>query len=322
MTIPRSGIVTLFPRPLRRPQEAVSVMERYLALCRVRNLAENTVATYTRHLSGLLGFLEQNDVLLLPNVSLTHLNRYLQWLADGEGNSPRTIAAKQNVVRELFRFAEHEGLVDENPAAEWKAVQFTPADVIAPPVEALKRMIDAIPTGTTEGLRDRAFFRVMLDTALRPSSILLLDIHDPNAVQRNTLDPQTGAVRTWVKGGRTEPNQVGEETLEYLAAWMAVRDRFARYTSPSAIFLSRLGERPTNSNMLQRLKCHAERAGLPKSLNQRMIRHARAGQILDQVGINAAQRKLGHRSRDTTAKVYGTWDKRKALEIVEQQCPL
>ncbi|HPG94803.1 MAG TPA: site-specific integrase, partial [Dokdonella sp.] len=148
---------------------------RYLERIRLRGYATNTLKSYAATLTALAEWLAARDVSLLALISERMVDGWLDHLARA-GNSTRSQAQKLATLRGLVTYAIREGWIGHDPTTNVR-LKFRAARVIAPELDRLLAVIEAIPQRTAVDLRDRAMLRVCLDAALRVSEVAGLDIH-------------------------------------------------------------------------------------------------------------------------------------------------
>lgn len=297
-------------KPVHMANSLTTIGEQFLTSIR-HALAAQTQAAYRTDAQQFVGYCLQRGISNIHWVSPQVVTDYLHTMIESNGCTPRTVARKLTSIRAYMKFAVDRDLIPANPCDSVRAPKVTIEPVIAPELDQLVRVIELIPQERPEDRRDRAFFMLLLTTALRPSGALSLDLYNPEMPPTHCIHPD-GMVYYRVKGGGTETTLTTDETLEAIEQWLAVRHRFTRNTPSPALFIGRTGKRMSRQATLERLKTHGRRAGLP-DVNQRVLRHARARQVIDQLGYDAAQALLCHKDRQTTVSTYGHHDKAKAL---------
>lgn len=298
-------VIAFNPRAVRMPGDIAALAEQHLAHIAMQNYSANTVAAYRRDLEQFAGYLAARDVTLIQIVTEEHITGFLHALLAGEGNAPRTAARKLESVRGLFRFAVRRRLISaiNNPADLAQPPRWYAAPPAAPAKEAVLGMIHSIPDNTPIGLRDRAMFRLMLDGALRVDALCGLDLYDPKNPPQNCLYPN-GRVTYRNKGGRMKETVVDDATLAWVERWLAVRGRFTRMWTGTALFISERGHRMQRATLHARIKEWGAASGMPH-LHAHLLRHCRARDVIEREGLATASYMLGHARQSTTADMYG-----------------
>ena len=305
------------PVEVRAPGNLSLTCRRFLQHLHAHGYAQNTLHAYRRDLEQFAGFCADRGVERLGSVTAALVDDFVGALVRGEGVSPRTAARKLATVRELFRWAVRQAITPNNPAELATPVRFVAEKQQAPTTERIVAMLEAIPAETPLDLRDRAMFWLMYDAGLRCDGLASLDLFDPGQPSAHTVAPD-GAVRYRAKGGATKTTVCGDRSLEWLAEWLAVRERFARRET-AALFVTRRGTRMTRATLDAAIKRHGARVGMP-AIHCHLLRHRRAREIIDGLGLRTASEFLGHQNTSTTADVYG-YDEQRTREQVRRHCP-
>lgn len=291
---------------------------QWLAL---KNYSVNTIQQYQRHLQQFVGYMQQRLIHNIQIVSIDNMDGFMNALLKGEGNKPRTVAAKLESVRALYRFAELQGLVPEkNVATRSVAPRWHHTPVIAPEADVILRVLSVIPDKKSLDIRDRAIFRMMYVGALRVSPLCSLDIYDSEKPPKYCLHPE-GVVYYRNKGGATKSSVVDEETMRLVDEWLQVRKKHALNPDEKALFITRRGTRCNRSQLHSRIKGWGEKAGIP-SIHCHLLRHRRLGDLRDKLGLEAAHKQSGHSSMTTTNDIYGHHPDQLVRDRIRHHCPV
>jgi site-specific recombinase XerC len=281
------------------PMELRAGIAHYLARKSARGARPNTIAAYRGDLEQYAGFAERlGHGTLVALQSQRHVARFLDDQS-AQGISPRSQARRLSVLRGFFKHARREGWIGHDPTAD-EEVRFRVPRVIAPELDQLHAVIDAIPRTTPMNLRDRALLRVALDTGARISQCAVLDI--PGSGSQATVDLQRLLVHTIGKGGDTETKCINQRTARILEDWLAVRDDLAA-PGHLALFVSRFGTRLGRGGLHDICKKWGAAAGVP-GLHFHLMRHRRGAMVIEACGDKVGQQFLDHASLATTSH-YG-----------------
>jgi len=289
---------------------------RFLQHLHAHGYAQNTLNAYRRDLEQFAGFCAGRGIEGLGSITGAIIDGFITALVRGEGVSPRTAARKLATARELFRWAVRQGITANNPAEQASPVRFVAEKKQAPSTERIVELLEAIPAETALDIRDRAMFWLMYDAGLRCDGLASLDLFDPSEPPRHTVTP-AGDVRYRSKGGATKHTVCGERALELIEQWRAVRPRLAE--DCPALFVTRRGSRMTRVSLDGAIKRHGARVGLP-AIHCHLLRHRRAREVIEGLGLREASEFLGHANTSTTADVYG-YDGERTREQVRRHCP-
>lgn len=136
----------------------------------------------------------------------------------GRGYTNAAVSRKLTVLRSLFSYLRTYGYAGPNPAdtafvsspavpRDGKTVGLTPEDC--------RRLIDAPPATTPEGLRDRAIFAVLAYTGCRVGELCRLRVADYKTTSGHRVLEIRG------KGGKERRVPLHVEAFERLDAWIA-----------------------------------------------------------------------------------------------------
>jgi integrase/recombinase XerC len=285
-----------------------SALERYLSHLRTgRRLASHTLSAYARD-GRLLGTLAGERAL--DALDSHDIRRFVAAL-HSKGQSPRSLARILSSWRGLFEWMQRQHEVAANPCAGVKAPK-APRHLpkVLSPDDAV-RLVSAADDSAL-GPRDRALFELAYSCGLRVSELTGLDL--------DAIDPQTGEVRVTGKGSKTRIVPVGAPALAALAAWLPVREAFAK-PAEKALFVGRAGRRLTPREVQRRIKRWAQAAGLEVDVHPHMLRHSFASHVLQSSGdLRAVQEMLGHASIAST-QVYTHLDFQHLAKVYDAAHP-
>lgn len=301
------------------PITLAQAVDRYLERIRLRGYATNTLRSYLSTLSDFAEWMAgAHDVTLVGLVSERMVDGWVDHLVR-RGCSMRSCAQRMGSVRSLFAYAIREGWVRHDPTTEVR-IKFRPDRVIAPELDRLLAVLDAIPTSTPANIRDRAMIRLGLDAALRVSEVAALDVLDPRRPPQCCAEPARLRVHVPNKGGGIGTIGINARTADHLAAWLAVRGELAK-PDERALFVSRLGTRFTRAQLHNIIRRRGLDAGLD-NLHWHMLRHRRIGEIVERLGLDAGQYVARHANKATTANVYGAHATEIVRNLVREKCDL
>jgi len=280
----------------------------WLGHIRLRGASRNTVRAYAVDLQSAIDYFTEERISVVALIGESAVERWLARLSR-EGLSPRSQARKLCALKGFLKHAVREHWMEHDPARDIQ-VRFRPRQVIAPEMDALMRMLDAIPRGsgsTRIDTRDYTLLRLVLDTGIRVHEVLGLDI--PGA-SRYTVDLKRLEVRVLGKGEQEGTVPFNDATGRALERWLQVRHAEPGCT---ALFVSNRGQRMTRQAVHCVIRQRGARVGLPR-MHLHLLRHRRIGDITERLGLKVAQGIARHASPATTAAVYGAH----ALNVVHR----
>ena len=281
------------------PMELRDGIQHYLQRKVARGARPNTIAAYASDLRHYAEFAERlGHGTLVAVHSQRHVARFLDD-QHAQRIKPRSQARRLSVLRGFFQHAQREGWIGHDPTAD-ESVRFQAPRVIAPELEQLHAVVDAIPRTGALNLRDRALLRLALDTGMRISQCAVLDI--PGVGSQFTVDLPRGLAHTLGKGGDAETKCLNERTVAMIEDWLAVR---ADVATPGhhALFVSQRGARLCRGSLHTICKARGAAAGVP-GLHFHLIRHRRGAMVIEACGDKVGQQFLEHSSLASTSH-YG-----------------
>ncbi len=257
-----------------------------------RGLSENTLTAYRYDLGGLAAWL-QSRKRSLPGARREDLLEYLS-VRVAEGAKPRTTARLLSSMRRFYRHQVREGRLQEDPSARIDAPRIgrpLPDSLSESEVEAL---LSAPDVKDVLGLRDRAMLELLYACGLRVSELVNVTTDQVNLTQ--------GVVRLVGKGNKERLVPLGEEAVEWLQRYIEEsRPELAGQASARQLFITRRRSGMTRQAFWHRLRHHAVKSGINKSLSPHTLRHAFATHLLNHgADLRVVQMLLGHSDLSTT----------------------
>lgn len=183
-----------------------AAVELFIIDCQAQALKPSTIRFYTGRFRLIGPWMTERDVTYLDEVTPATVRAFL---ADYSGRnlSEHYIHSLARALRAFLNFCVRDGLLTESPfdAVKMPRVRSEVRDILQP--ADLRALLDACP-----GERDRAIFLLLLDTGLRASEALALNVGD--------IDGQTVTVRQ-DKGGRGRFVYIGAHTQKQLRRYLA-----------------------------------------------------------------------------------------------------
>lgn len=272
--------------------------------------------------SGLMS-IRDIDCSILENVSIDHIERYLEYVAmypaetDSEDyekekyitNGERAKARKLSSVRSFFKYLYKKGRITRNVAA----LADTPKVHEKPIVKLEPDEIDALLTVVESGeglspaqkkyhkqtqVRDTAIVTLFLGTGMRISELVGINIDDLNFMSNE--------VRIVRKGGNQDVLVFGSEVREALLNYMLRRENMtAQPGHEKALFLSMQNKRMTVRAIENLVKKYAALAAPLKRISPHKLRSTYGTMLYRESGdIYLVADVLGQKDVNTTRKHY------------------
>lgn len=274
-----------------------SAATRYLRFLEVeKNASPLTIKSYREDLELLIVYLDEAFGRVPTPAELTSLDLrgYVAWQTES-GYAKSTIARRLASMRSLFRFAQREKLVENNPAKPLRNPRRSRKLPHFLSTDELNKLLSAPPSTQKMGLRDRAILETMYSAGLRVSETVGLSDGD--------LDLVEGVVRVRGKGKRERLAPVGSFAAKALQQWRVVRELSDKepHDARAPVFVNKFGRRLTTRSVARMLEKYLAETGLDQRTSPHTLRHSFATHLLDRgADIRSVQELLGHKSLVTT----------------------
>lgn len=270
------------------------LVERYLNHLRVEGgLSRNTIEAYRRDLAKFQGYLHQQGVSPVQQVSTDTIRRFLGSLHAAH-LSHLSSARCLSAVRGWLRFLRQERLINDNPALDVA----TRRRGIRLPKTLSQREVAALlelPVHSTpEDQRDRVMLELLYATGLRVSELV--------SVETAHMNLEVGYLRVTGKGSKQRVVPMGEPARRLLHQYVErVRPQLLKRRLSRFLFVSRRGKLLTRQAFWKALRLRGQRAGLTKPISPHMLRHSFATHLLGGgADLRSVQTMLGHADIATT----------------------
>lgn len=270
-----------------------AALDRYLCQLEADGRSQHTKDQYRRHIALLAGWMGKalgtRDAGALTH---EHLARFLTApeatrTERGELKQPASLNALRSSLRAFFAYCEAAGYVERSPARLVRRALVgprLPRALRSGERERLTRALVGAEGRAAE--RDRLLVALMLETGIRLSSALSIDVGDVD------LDGR-GLELRFVKRGQQQRVALPEGLVDALRAQIGDRQR-------GPLFLGATGKRLGQRQAQRRLKGWALAAGAP-GLTAHALRHTFATEHYQKGrDILSTSRALGHCSINST----------------------
>lgn len=226
---------------------------------------------------------------------LWHLTfeQFLSWIESerGHGRTSSSLAKYLSHVRGFLEYAWRSGRTTRNVLDGFQlkdsAKRHAPNFLT---LEEATRLIGACPRSTSLERRDRLVILLLYGCGLRTHELCTLDIGDINR-ERQELIVQHG------KGDRARAIPVPDGVYSELLAHLLEQDR----KRGALIRTAHLSRRIRDKDVCDIVATVAQRAGLPRSVTARTLRHTFATHLMDRgVDLAVIASLMGHRSPQET----------------------
>ncbi|MGO9373076.1 MAG: tyrosine-type recombinase/integrase [Syntrophobacteraceae bacterium] len=271
----------------------------YLKHLQARNCSPHTVKNSKSVLKLFAGFLEEEGIVEIDQLTREVLEDYQQELAftltaTGKPLAVRTQGKRLSVIKGFSRYLKEHDYLIHDPGAIIKLprqAKQLPRAILDEP--EIKKLIAAPDTRTNRGYRNRVIVELLYDTAIRRSEIADVKITD--------IDLDGGFLLVRGKGNKERVVPVSGRVSGLVRNYiLAVRPAFINGDDPAYLILNRWGRRMDANGVWAVVKRCGKLAKLDK-VTTHTLRHTCATHMLrNGAPIRHIQEMLGHESLETT----------------------
>ncbi len=260
--------------------------EQFHLRCDSRNLSPGTLDWYKQILGGLQRFLaEVYEILRMEEISPGHIRAYLSERKK-RGISSETIHRTYGGLRCFFKFLRRDGIIERNPM-ELVEKPRRERHLIRPMnSEQVRALLAQVESKTFLGLRNKVMMLLMLDSGLRLSEVLGLQL-----VQ---LDLAGGELIVMGKGRKERKVPFAAVMREAFKGYLKKRARVQ--AGEDLVFMSRRGGQLTRRHVQIMVRRYGRQAGIKGvRVSPHTLRHTFATQYIRNGGDPfSLQAILGH----------------------------
>lgn len=200
--------------------------EAFLFDRRVQGFTSGTITNYANKLRRFKLFCDSINLSIIEDITPSTLRDYLD-LLERDGLTVITRHGHYSALKTWLRWYEAEAEPEawSNPIAKVKPPKLPNAPIQPITIQEVKKMINKCPPDL-QGVRDKAILLTLVDTGIRASELLQLNLDDFNQVQGSLL------IRHG-KGDKTRKVYMGKQTRKLIRSYLSQRT-----DSADALFVS------------------------------------------------------------------------------------
>ena len=262
--------------------------------CTARGLRSSTIAAYRDSLILFCGFIRFRHAQKGPDeIKAVHILEYVDYLRRERGNGASAINRQVTIVKNFYRAMVAMALIayDSNPMAGFPKIKAAPRKL---PTwlsqEEMEKLMRQPRTDTVMGLRDRALIVTLYGTGIRASEC--------SGMRDCDVDFGNSTLQVVGKGGH---QRVLPLNVDVMAALRDYRQARGAIAPEQGFFQSRKGNTMSRNAIYERVRSHARRAGIEKTLSPHRLRHTFATHLVKEgVDLLTISKLLGHRQLSST----------------------
>lgn len=277
-------------------QEAV---EKFVTSLKVRGLSYYTQRWHKENLKAMHKLLQKNNLVTEPGLITQAMLEQVVLAMMDKGLSPTTINHRVRSTKQLYNYLVQEGLVSKNPAEKLNRKK-APARLIETFSEEQIRALLAAPDKSRfVGLRDYVIMLLLIDTGIRLSELVNIQLADINLVEGELII-------TRGKGGKPRRVYLSPKTREALKKYLKARGDTPGITQ---LFITAENRPMTRRNVQERLAIYGQKARLEGvRVSPHTFRHTFARLYITAGGDPfSLQALLGHATLDMVRHYVNLW---------------
>ena len=265
--------------------------------CSARGLKSSTIARYKGDLSHFRLYVRRRQRDIGPEqVTARHVLEYIDYLRRERDNGDAAVNRQVTVLRVFYTAMVAMDYLDPdaNPMAHFPKVKSTPRKLpVVLSEDEVHALLDAPPSDTILGLRDRAILALLYGTGIRASECANLTT--------DSVDLANATVRVVGKGGHERVVPLNDAVVEALLRYVQAR---GEVPPDGPFFVSRSKRALSRGAVYERVRTWGQRAKLTKRISPHRLRHTFATHLVKAgVSIVVIRDLLGHRCI-TSTQVY------------------
>jgi integrase/recombinase XerD len=227
-------------------------IEAFLIDRKAQNMAKGTIIFYRVRLEVFAQYCNSQAVKQITQIDPSFIRQYIFYL-ESKGHNAGGIHGFYRTLKTFLRWWENEVEPEgwKNPIKKVKAPKLAIEPLEPVNIDNVKAILDICPKDSFLGLRDKAIILFLLDTGVRASELLSINLGDINLISGEIL------IRHG-KGRKPRYVFIGSKTRKAVRAYL----KFRHDTSP-ALWISKNQEPLTYWGLKSKMRYRASEAKVP-----------------------------------------------------------
>jgi integrase/recombinase XerC len=203
----------------------------------------STIKNYKADIAQFTNWIGDTDLLKVQEKDIRNFMLDLEEKNLSKRTRNRHLAA----IKSLYNWLWENHKVETNPAERIRLEQLSANEKKTEPLDELVaiNLLSIIKTYTKTGIREYAMIDLFLGTGIRREELAKLDIQDVHISQTRS----SSIIVRKGKGDKTRTIPLARAQKESLTQWLEVREGYAREIKSEALFITRLGTRPSGESI-------------------------------------------------------------------------
>lgn len=270
-------------------------IKEYLSILKLeRNLADNSIKSYSTDLKNFSDFLFHKNLSDWNSVDLKLISQFFSLLSDLKVASSTT-ARYFSSLRGFYNYLFQSGYVKSNPMEKFSAPKLKRAlpDVLT--IQEIESLFAAIKSEDKLDIRDRALLETMYACGLRVSELINLKL--------SNLFFEDEVIRVIGKGDKERFIPIGQSAIAFIKKYILESRTMLekKGKSQNFLFLNSRGTKLSRMGIWKIIKYYVKEAKINKEVHPHTFRHTFATHLLEGgADLRAVQEMLGHSDISTT----------------------
>jgi len=275
-----------------------------------RNLAKNTIESYSSDLNRYINFLKEQKVSKPADIKISLLYDFIDILNEIP-LAAASISRNFSSIRMFHEFMMNEGYVKKDITENIISPKIPKRLPKVLSINEIEKILNVIDITKILGIRDRAMLELLYACGLRISELLKLRL--------SSIFFDEGWIRIFGKGNKERIIPFGNEARKWLKKYINYfRPELKKKNILKAedfIFLNVRGGTLSRMGVWKIIQQHVKSAGIYKRVSPHTFRHSFATHLLEGgADLRAVQEMLGHSDISTT-QIYTHLDRDYLKEI-------
>jgi len=284
-------------------------LKLFLLSCKVNELSPRTIEDYQQKIGAFISFCNSQGAKEPGDVTPNHIRVFLLVLR--ERIKASSVHDYYGCVCRFFNWLVEEGILEHSPFERMRPPRI-PKEIIQPfSQEDIRRMLVVLSEDGFRGLRNRAIILTFLDTGVRLSELVAMQIND--------IDFDNGIIKVLGKGRKERFVRIGKETQKVVLRYL-----LARKDKLACLWIGENGQAIKARGIQSLIKRLGKRAGITDArCSPHTFRHTFAVSCLrNGMGEFNLQSLLGHTTLQMTRRYVQTFGVSDALSAHEKASPV
>ncbi len=257
-----------------------------------RDASYNTKISYERDLKKLKGYLEQQGITAVSEVTETTLNSYILFL-EKEGKAASTVSRYIASFKGYFEYCLKRGVITSDPAERLKPPKVEKKFPQILTISETEQLMNGPDVKSDKGIRDRAMLELLYATGIRVSELISLKVEDMNLSMEYVVCHEKSKDRII---------PFGSEAKKALSVYLGdTRAKMVGEAENGYLFVNCSGKPMSRQGFWKLIKFYADKAGIEKEITPHTFRHSFAAHLIENgADIESVQKMMGHTDISTT----------------------